>query len=154
MLKVIFEFRTDHETKKQFNGYPMWHNITNEASTAWKMKELFKALNTGSKSAIDFDDKGVITRIGSAIPGKTELLIKTKAGSYNGQPRAEIDVLLPLPNSTPEEFMEDLSLDETSYDDSGSMANTVSETAANTAENDGFGAMADEQWAAENEPPF
>jgi hypothetical protein len=117
MLKVLFELQTDNEKKKQFNGYVIWHNITNEASTAWKMKELFKALGTGLKSGIDFDEQGIVTRIGSAVPGKTELLVKGKYGTYQGQAKLEVDTLSPLPNRQTEEYAGDMDEEATSYEE-------------------------------------
>lgn len=97
MLKLLFILQTENAAKKQYNGYPVWHNITYEASTAWKMKELFTALRSGAKSGIEFDDKGVVTRIGRVVPDKVDVLIHGIAGMYKGKAKLEIDTLAPVP---------------------------------------------------------
>jgi hypothetical protein len=157
MLKMIFELQTTHPEKKKFNGYPIWHNITNEQSTAWKMKELFVALATGSKSGIDFDEKGTVTRIGRAIPGKAEVLLIGKFDRYNGQDRLAIDRLAPLPGATSgdDEFEENFDDGEaTSYEDSAAMA--VAASTAASADSDISESEAGEEPAqgSSDDPPF
>jgi hypothetical protein len=115
MIKLLFVLETDNAQKKQFNGCPLFHNITYEASTMWKMKELFNALNAGAKAGIDYDDKGDVKRIGRAQPGKTFLLIHSDVGSWKGQARAEISALAPLPRAEGEEEVE-------SFEDDGEEA--------------------------------
>jgi hypothetical protein len=110
MLKVLFILETENAAKKQFNGYPIFHNVTYEPSTMWKMHELFGALRAGEKAAIDYDDKGDVGRIGRAVVGKTSLLIHGKEDIYNGVTRLVVDTLAPLPKpegEEDEEFMED-----------------------------------------------
>jgi hypothetical protein len=155
MLKMIFELNTTHAEKKVYNGYPIWHNITNEPSTAWKMQELFVALGTGKKSAIDFDEKGTVTRIGRAIPGKTEVLLKGKAGRYNGVDKLEIDTLAPLPgvvyDADEEENFDDG--EATPYEESAAMANVAATNASadtDIAESD----AGDVPSGSNDEPPF
>jgi hypothetical protein len=117
MLKVLFVLESTKESVVQYNGCPAFHNITNEASTAWKMKELFTALGTGAKSAVDTDDKGNVTRIGSARPGKTYLLINSVVERYKGQERMGIKNLAPLPGTVTTEDI-DASESATAYEDS------------------------------------
>src|SRR5262245_1538472 len=112
MLKVLLVLETDNAQKKAFNGYPVWHNVTYEASTMWKMKELFTALKAGAKAAIDYDDKGVVTRIGRAQPGKTYLLIHGKQGVYKGQQKWEVDTLAPIPAAEGEDEFQEEFIDE------------------------------------------
>ncbi len=171
MVKVLFLLDTDNESKKQFNGYPVWHNVTYEASTMWKMKELFTALNAGAKAAIDYEgEKGEISRIGRAIPGKTWLLIHGVDGSWKGQPRLEVDTLAPLPGVKDEDDAADewadADGDATPFEDAGGVV--VSATDDGDAVSMG-GAPAEDPWAApsgsassdggsvapvDDEPPF
>jgi hypothetical protein len=155
MLKMIFELNTTHAEKKVYNGYPVWHNITNEQSTAWKMKELFVALGTGPKSGIDFDEKGNVTKIGRATPGKTEVLLKGKAGKYQGQDKLEIDTLAPLPgvvydDDTEENFDDG---EATSYEESAAMAN-VAATNANAETDISETDAGDVATGPDDDPPF
>jgi hypothetical protein len=152
MLKVLFILETELESKKQYNGCPSFHNVTNEASTAWKMKELFTALGTGAKSAVDMDEKGNVTRIGSARPGKTYLLIHSKIEMYQGSPRFAIDTLAPLPNTV---VTEDIDAEDmaTSYEDSMGMV-----PEPGTDDSWGDSGFSDDSWSSNDEmggePPF
>jgi hypothetical protein len=145
MLKVLFVFETETESKKQFNGFPLFHNITYEASTMWKMKELFAALRSGSKSAIDFDDKGDVTRIGRAVPGKAYLLVRTQMGTYKGQPKVEVGTLSPLPGGEDE-------MDEGGFEDDTEMATDFNEAAASVPEDSAGDSGAAEEAAAQGDP--
>ena len=162
MLKVLFTLETDHPEKKQFNGYPMWHNVTYEPSTDWKMKELFVALNAGLKAAIDYDDKGVVTRIGRAIPGRSYVLIHGKTGYWKNQERLEIDTLAPVPRKEGEEDIgEEPEWDEgeaTPYEEAGGIS--ADETATSDGGSQWRGSDvgdSNDPWAAppgDDEPPF
>jgi len=112
MLKVLFVLDTEHPDKKQFNGYPCFHNVTYEQSTMWKMKELFTALRAGDKAGIDYDDQGDVKKIGRAVPGKTWVLITGATETWQGQDRLGIQTLAPVPRQegdedADEEFTED-----------------------------------------------
>lgn len=148
MLKMLFILESSKESVTQFNGCPTFHNITNESSTAWKMKELFTALGTGPKSAIDFDEKGSVTRIGSARPGKTYLLINSSVELYQGKQRMGVKNLAPLPGTVIEDDIE-AEGDATPYDES---------MLPDAPANEDIWNEADDAWAADpdigGEPPF
>lgn len=108
MLKMLFILDTDHKDKKVYNGYPVFHNVTFEPSTLWKMKELFTALGVSQKSGVDYDESnGDVKRIGRAQPNKTYVLIHGKAGSWQGEARLEINTLAPIPRKDDEEAFDD-----------------------------------------------
>lgn len=126
MLKVLFILETDHKEKKVFNGYPVFHNVTYEASTQWKMQELFDALRAGRKAAVDYDEQGAVTRIGRAVPGKTYLLIDGKEDWYQGKQRLVPNTLAPLPlpegeeDTADEEWVEEG--EATAFEEAGGIA--------------------------------
>jgi hypothetical protein len=125
MLKVLFILDTDNEAKKQFNGYAVWHNVTYEPSTQWKMKELFVALRAGDKAAVDYDDKGDVSRIGRAMPGKVHVLIHGEEAMYKGKAKLEVGSLAPVPKPEGEEDEGEEWGDEgeaTAFDDAGGVA--------------------------------
>jgi hypothetical protein len=147
MATLIFEINSDHELKKQYNGYTVWHNITHEESTKWRWKELFVALGTGPKSAIDVDDKGNITRIGSAKPG-AEMKLKGKADMYDGKPKLAVDALAPLPGVTVPEDGDESFDEETSFEESAAMAGDFVNSES-TIDGDEFA-----QGGSDEDPPF
>lgn len=148
MLKVLFILETENATKKQFNGYPVFHNITYEPSTMWKMKELFTALRAGDKAAIDYDDKGDVGRIGRAVVGKAYLLIHGKEDEYPpGTMRLAIDTLAPIPKPEGEEdeaeWSDESSEEATPFDQAQGVAQTNQDEASWEANDDTM-----------SEPPF
>jgi hypothetical protein len=150
MLKVLFTLETDNPKKKEFNGYPVWHNVTYESSTLWKMKELFTALKAGQKAAVDYDDKGAVTRIGRARPGQTALLIHGKEGFYKGQQRLEVDTLAPLPGEDDEEDAGDEWTDDgdaTPFEEAGGVS-------ADEANDIGGDVQMNAGSSSDEEPPF
>jgi hypothetical protein len=158
MLKMIFELNTTNPEKKKYNGYPVWHNITNEKSTAWKMKELFAALGTGPKSGIDFDDQGVVSRIGIAKVGVTEVLINGKHDRYNGQDKLAINTLAPVPGHEWNEENAEESFDDgeaTSYEESAAIAAKTAAAAESNGSVGGTASMSGEEFAGDSdEVPF
>jgi hypothetical protein len=153
MLKVLFILETDNEAKKQFNGYPIFHNITYEPSTQWKMKELFAALRAGLKAAVDFDDKGDVSRIGRAQVQKTWLLIHAKDDYYNGQRRIVVDTLAPLPLKDGQEGMADEFMEEgdaTAFEEAGGVP---AEEATPSGDAQWSGSDVSSE-SSQDEPPF
>jgi hypothetical protein len=154
MLKLLFVLETDHKDKKQFNGYPVFHNITYEASTMWKMKELFTALNAGNKAGIDYDDSnGNVNAIGRAKVGKSFLLIHGQTETYQGNVRLGVSVLSPLPRPEGEEDEvfddEDADAEATPFDQAGGVVVADEDTSG-----DAFIAPDAGNDDSADEPPF
>jgi hypothetical protein len=153
MLKVLFILETDHEAKKQYNGYPIFHNITYEPSTMWKMKELFTALRAGQKAAVDFDDKGDVSRIGRAQVQKSWLLIHAKDDFYNGQRRIVVDTLAPLPLKDGQEDMADEFMEEGEATDFDAAGGVLPEEASSGGDVEWHGSDVSGE-PSQDEPPF
>ena len=122
MVTCLFTLEArDNVEKKQYNGYQIWHSVTREPSTEWRMKELFIALGTNPKSGIDFDQNKKekigfpVSRIGSARPGQTYVLIKGQADQYKGKDRLIVGNLSPMPGTVQQDVEADLAEEPSEY---------------------------------------
>lgn len=87
------------ETKKQYDGAPIWDNVVVMDKTAWKVKQFCEGLGVSSSDfanrTIKNDDDEIV-KIGNVKLENARVKVMTNVGKdQNGQPRPEVQQYLP-----------------------------------------------------------